>query len=89
MFASSTNLSIQWSPLTTDKFTGRIKKYEICYSEAFDLDTCVVFDSVSKLQWTITDLHPYTKYHVKIRAAAVLGYGPFSVTRNKTTLESG
>lgn len=89
MFASLTNLSIEWSLLTTDKFTGGIEKYEICYNGDFGLDTCVVVGGVSNLQWTITDLHPYTKYYVKIRAAAVLGYGPFSVPRYETTLESG
>ena len=79
---------MEWDSPKTDKFTGGISKYEICYTGAFGTGDCINIGANS-LQWNVTELHPHVRYELKIRAAALLGYGPFSSIEYATTLEAG
>lgn len=45
--------------------------------------------SASSLRWNVTKLHPNVEYQVKVRSAALLGYGPFSAVKFAKTLEAG
>ena len=81
-------MAVEWRAPKTDKFTGDISKYELCYSGEFDSTGCIEIGAAS-LKWNVTELHPHVRYEVKIRSAALLGYGPFSIVKYATTLESG
>ena len=79
---------VEWLAPQTDKFTGGISKYELCYIGNFSMSNCTEIGAAS-LQWNITELHPDVRYELKIRSAALLGYGPFSAKKYATTFESG
>lgn len=79
---------VEWLAPQTDKFTGDLSKYELCYTGDFDVSNCIEISAAS-LQWNVTELHPYVRYELKIRSAALLGYGPFSAVKYATTFESG
>jgi hypothetical protein len=85
---STTSLAAGWLAPKTDKFTGSISKYELCYSGDFNTTGCIDIGAAST-QWNVTELHPHVEYELKIRSAALLGYGPFSPVKYATTLESG
>ena len=85
---NATSFTIEWLPPATDKFTGNISKYEICYAGDFDTRGCIEIGA-AYLRWNVTELHPYVRYELKMRSAALLGYGPYSPVNYATTLESG
>ena len=81
-------MTVEWTAPNIDKFTGNVSIYELCYSGDFDTNGCVEINSANS-RWNVTNLHPHVQYKLKIRSAALLGYGPFSVVKYATTLEAG
>jgi hypothetical protein len=79
---------VEWRAPKTDKFTGDVSMYELCYSGDFDINTCIEIGAASS-RWNVTDLYPSVRYELKMRSAALLGYGPYSFVIYATTRFAG
>ena len=86
---NSTVLKIQWRAPDTDKYTGKITYFEICYFKSKSISCSFVSVESSLVETAINGLQPNMEYKIKIRAVVALGHGPYSNNVTATTLEAG
>lgn len=89
---SSQTIQLNWKAPKTDRYTGEISYYQICYqkSKTSTNSSCSLISAGGNLsEVEITGLHPYQEYRFKIRGVVALGYGPYSNVLLSTTHEAG
>lgn len=87
-YKTKTSITISWTP----SYNGNspIFSYQIDYSTAARfLEPAVVLLSGQKTSYEITNLEPYTKYEIRVRAKNALGMSGFSNVVHGETAEDG
>ncbi|XP_037680856.1 contactin-2 isoform X2 [Choloepus didactylus] len=85
---SSSEMNVTWEPVQQDT-SGVLLGYEIRYWKAGDKEAAADRVRTAGLDTSarVTGLHPYTKYHVTVRAYNRAGTGPASPPANTTTMK--
>ncbi|EQB78148.1 contactin-2 precursor [Camelus ferus] len=85
---SSSEMNVTWEPVQQD-MNGILLGYEIRYWRAGDKEAAADRVRTAGLDTSalVTGLHPYTKYHVTVRAYNRAGTGPASPSANATTMK--
>lgn len=89
---SARSLELEWTAPDTDKYTGEILYYQVCYQKSsISNDINCTLESVdgNLIQAVMSGMHPFQEYRVKIRGVVALGYGLFSNVLMSTTAETG
>ena len=69
----STSLSLYWSPPPSQHQNGRIRYYHINMTD--EATNILASFKTPNTRWTVSSLHPYTRYHCGV-AAVTVAQGP-------------
>lgn len=86
IITTSKSLEMSWEAPPSESNNGIIREYAlVIYSFSTGIEQ--YFTTVNK-NFSLSDLHPYTKYSIKV-AAVTVETGPFTTPHNITTFEDG
>lgn len=89
---SSTSLNVTWSPVPSIHQNGIITQYEV-ESNQTEFNEVSTFSTHTvpgdTLHIMLVNLEEYVIYTIRVRAYTEVGSGPYSETREETTLEDG
>ncbi|XP_028401484.1 phosphatidylinositol phosphatase PTPRQ-like [Dendronephthya gigantea] len=88
-FVQATKMSLSWSPPDPELCNGIIVNYSICIRvHSSSPVPCLMEIMLDKrMDYTVTNLKPYTKYGIEISAGTEAGFGPPAMLVN-TTLQT-
>lgn len=84
----ATQITVQWKPPSASKQNGIIRRWDVLVTERTTGTTLQVSSNYENQTVTVSNLKPYTFYHVKV-AAYTVGLGPFSSVVELRTLPDG
>ncbi|RUS74585.1 hypothetical protein EGW08_017666 [Elysia chlorotica] len=73
---NSTEISLEWDPLSKEESNGELQGYVISYGTSKDSLKHLTVNGSTQTEAVITDLEPYTLYMIKIKAVNSAGSGP-------------
>ena len=76
---------MSWNAPDTKFWNGVLTRYLLCYNQPARTPRCRFIRSSGRLQGTIYNLQPTTKYFVTVSAGTKVGYGNKSLEISKIT----
>ncbi|KAK3768343.1 hypothetical protein RRG08_031133 [Elysia crispata] len=73
---NSTEISLEWDPLSKEETNGELQGYIISYGQSKDNLQHITVNGSKQTEVVITNLAPYTLYMIKIKAKNSAGSGP-------------